>query len=62
MYRGTFRYDRWCAAMDLLKSLHLTGYEELDLNGKTFAQVTAELNGFNTDSLREEIMAKTGRK
>ena len=27
MYRGTFRYDRWCAAMDLLKSLHLTGYE-----------------------------------
>jgi hypothetical protein len=44
--------------MDLLKSLHLTGYEELDLNGKTFAQVTAELNGFNTDSLREEIMAK----
>ena len=58
MYRGTFRYDRWCAAMDLLKSLHLTGYEELDLNGKTFAQVTAELNGFNTDSLREDIMAK----
>jgi len=58
MYRGTFRYDRWCTAMDLLKSLHLTGYEELDLNGKTFAQVTAELNGFNTDSLREEIMAK----
>jgi len=58
MYRGTFRYDRWCAAMDLLKSLHLTGYEELDLNGKTFAQVTAELNGFNTDSLREKIMAK----
>jgi len=37
MYRGTFRYDRWCAAMDLLKSLHLTGYEELDLKGKTYA-------------------------
>jgi saccharopine dehydrogenase-like NADP-dependent oxidoreductase len=58
MYRGTFRYDRWCAAMDLLKSLHLTGYEELDLKGKTFAQVTAELNGFKPESLREEIRGK----
>ena len=58
MYRGTFRYDRWCAAMDLLKSLHLTGYEELDMNGKTFAQVTAELNGFKAGTLREEIKEK----
>jgi saccharopine dehydrogenase-like NADP-dependent oxidoreductase len=60
MYRGTFRYDPWCAAMDLLKSLHLTGYEELDLKGKTYAEVTAGLNGFKAETLREEIRAKYG--
>jgi len=55
MYRGTFRYDKWCAAMDLLKALHLTGDEDLDLKGKTFAQVTAQLNGLNADSVKEDI-------
>jgi saccharopine dehydrogenase-like NADP-dependent oxidoreductase len=58
MYRGAVRYGRWCAAMELLKSLHLTGYKELDLKGKTFAQVTAELNEFKAETLREEIKAK----
>lgn len=60
MYRGTFRYDKWCKALDLLKALHLTGYETLDLTGKSFAQLTAELNGFQLTSLREDIMAKYG--
>jgi len=58
MYRGTFRYKGWCAALDLLKALHLTSYEELDLKGKTFAQLTAELNNFHSESLREEIKEK----
>jgi len=58
MYRGTFRYEGWCAAMDLLKALHLTGYKEMDLKGKTFAQVTAELNGFNVETLRKDIKIK----
>jgi len=56
MYRGTFRYNGWCAAMDLLKDLHLTGYEELEVKGKTFAEITASLNGFNAGTLREDIM------
>ena len=58
MYRGTFRYKGWCAALDLLKALHLTSYEELDLKGKTFAQLTAELNNLQSESLREEIKEK----
>ncbi len=58
MYRGTFRYENWCAALDLLKALKLTGYEELDLKGKTFAQVTAELNGLNAEHIKEDIQIK----
>lgn len=58
MYRGTFRYENWCAALDLLKELKLTGYEERDLGGKTFAQITAELNGLNAENLKEDIKAK----
>jgi saccharopine dehydrogenase (NADP+, L-glutamate forming) len=58
MYRGTFRYENWCAALDLLKALNLTGYEELDLKGKTFAQVTAELNGLNAENIEEDIKSK----
>ena len=58
MYRGTFRYDKWCAAMDLLKALHLTGTEDMDLKGKTFAQVTAQLNGFQAQKVKEDIKKK----
>ncbi len=58
MYRGTFRYENWCAALDLLKSLKLTSYEELNLKGKTFSQITAELNSLNVETLREDIKTK----
>ena len=58
MYRGTFRYENWCEALDLLKALNLTDYKELDLKGKTFAQVTAEINGFETIDLKETIKTK----
>ncbi len=58
MYRGTFRYQNWCAALDLLKALGLTSYEEQDLKGKTYAQLTAEINGFDADNLKDDIKAK----
>lgn len=58
MYRGTFRYPNWCAALDLLKALGLTSYEEQDLRGKTYAQLTAEVNGLDANKLKEDIKAK----
>ena len=58
MYRGTFRYQNWCAALDLLKALGLTSYEEQDLKGKSYAQLTAEINGFDADNLKDDIKAK----
>jgi len=58
MYRGTFRYVGWCAALHLLKALRLTTYDELDLKGLTYAQVCAQLNGFHAETLREDIISK----
>jgi len=58
MYRGTFRYPNWCEAMDLLKDLKLTSYEELEFEGKSFAQVVAELNGMDADKLKADIKRK----
>ena len=55
MYRGTFRYQNWCTAFDLLKALHLTENTTLNLHGKTFAQITAEVNGFEPHNLKETI-------
>ncbi|GAA3579111.1 saccharopine dehydrogenase C-terminal domain-containing protein [Snuella lapsa] len=60
MYRGTFRYKNWCAGLDLLKALSLTSYDVLELKGKTYAQVTAEQNGFNREGLENEIKNKFG--
>jgi len=62
MYRGTFRYAGWCEALHLLKALHLTDYKELETTGITFAQVTARLNGFKTETLREEIKTRFSLK
>lgn len=55
MFRGTFRYENWCEALDLLKALKLTSYDDLDLNGKTFAQITAEVNGLESNDLKNTI-------
>ena len=36
----------------------MTTYDELDLRGKTFAQVTAELNDLNANNVKEDIKTK----
>ena len=58
VYRGTFRYENWCNALDLLKALNLTKYEELDMLNKTYAQITAELNGLDPENIKEDIKTK----
>ncbi len=58
MYRGTFRYQNWCAALDLLKALGLTSYKEQDLRGKTYAGLCAEINGLDAKNLKDDIKAR----
>lgn len=45
IYRGTFRYEDWCEAMDVIKAMGLTGYGELSLKGKSYAEFIAEVSG-----------------
>lgn len=58
MFRGTFRYQNFCNAMDLLKNLNLTSYQEMNVKGKSLGQITAELNGFELATLKTEIKEK----
>ena len=60
MFRGTFRYKNWCDALDLLKALHLISDEKRNIKGKTFAQITAEINDLDPTRLKEAIKTKFG--
>jgi len=50
IYRGTFRYPGWCEAMDALKAMNLTDYDEYPLAGKTYVGFTAEVAGVENES------------
>lgn len=59
IYRGTFRYKDWCEAFDVLKALGMTGYDEYDLRGRTYADFTAEVVGLDASTaLKEKIATK----
>ncbi len=45
LYRGTFRYQDWCEAMDIFKAMGLTKYDEYDLKGRSYAQLISEVAG-----------------
>lgn len=50
MYRGTFRYKKWCTIMDALKSLNLLSYDEVDLESMSYADFMAKLIGVENSS------------
>lgn len=59
IYRGTFRYKDWCEALDILKAIGFTSYDEYDLKGKSYVSFTAEVAGLvNNDSLKSAIAEK----
>jgi len=50
MFRGTFRYEGWCETLDAMKTLRLISNDQLDLSGKTFAEMVAMLIGETSPS------------
>lgn len=58
VYRGTFRYKNWCKALDLMKALNWTGYDEINLTGKTYSQMTAMLSGLPEKGIKEAVKTK----
>lgn len=58
IYRGTFRYKNWCEALDIIKALGLTTYDEYVLKGKSYAEFVAEVAGMDAEALKSEIAKK----
>lgn len=59
IYRGTFRYDKWCEILDSMKAIGLFSYDKLNMEGMTLAGMVAKLTGA-TDS--GNIRQKTAEK
>ncbi|MBE0642281.1 MAG: saccharopine dehydrogenase, partial [Bacteroidales bacterium] len=61
MYRGTFRYEKWCEIMDAMKSIHMISYDEHDLTGLTYAGFTAMVSGVANDgNVKAAVAEKLG--
>jgi saccharopine dehydrogenase-like NADP-dependent oxidoreductase len=43
MYRGTFRYDKWCAILDAMKSVNLLSYDDMDMHKMSYADFMAKM-------------------
>jgi saccharopine dehydrogenase-like NADP-dependent oxidoreductase len=45
IFRGTFRYDKWCEVLDSIKSLNLITYDKINLKGMSYADFMAKMIG-----------------
>ena len=55
VYRGTFRYKDWCEAFDIIKAMGLISYEVVDLQGKSYADFTADVSKTAVEHLKDSI-------
>ncbi len=61
MFRGTFRYEKWCEVLDGMKSLKLLSYDKMDMQGMTYAELLAKLAGIeDISNLKKDIKEKLG--
>ena len=61
MFRGTFRYDKWCEVLDAMKALNLLSYDKINMEGMTYAELLAKLAGLpGIDNLKNAIAEKVG--
>ena len=55
IFRGTFRYDRWCENLDAMKKCDLLSYDKIDLSGKNYANMLAyKIDADNSENIREK--------
>ncbi|HOP04188.1 MAG TPA: saccharopine dehydrogenase C-terminal domain-containing protein, partial [Tenuifilaceae bacterium] len=47
MFRGTFRYTKWCEVLDAMKKIGLISFDKFDMTGMTLADMVAKLIGAN---------------
>lgn len=61
MFRGTFRYDKWCEIMDVFKSVNLLSYDKMNMEGMSYADFMAKMTGAeNSDNIAKKVAEKLG--
>jgi saccharopine dehydrogenase (NADP+, L-glutamate forming) len=58
MYRGTFRYNGWCEALDAMKHLRMLDDSVKDYQGMSYAGFLAERSGLETSDLKRNLAEK----
>ncbi|MDA3886568.1 MAG: saccharopine dehydrogenase NADP-binding domain-containing protein [Candidatus Delongbacteria bacterium] len=55
IFRGTFRYDRWCENLDAMKKCDLLSYDKMNLSGKSYADLLAvKIGADNSEDIRNK--------
>ncbi len=61
IFRGTFRYDKWCEVLDGMKALNLLSYDKINMEGMTYAELLAKAAGLpGIDNLKSTVAEKLG--
>ncbi len=61
MFRGTFRYEKWCEVMDGIKALNLLSNDKISMDGLTYAELLAKVAGFSgINDLDDAVAARVG--
>jgi saccharopine dehydrogenase-like NADP-dependent oxidoreductase len=59
MFRGTFRYDKWCEVIDSMKAINLLSYEKMDVECMTYADFMAKMACIdNKENIRKKVAGK----
>ena len=61
MFRGTFRYDKWCEIIDSFKALNLISYDKFNLEGMSYADFMAKMiDDDSSANIKAKVAAKLG--
>ena len=61
IFRGTFRYEKWCEVMDGIKKLGLLSYDEIEMKGLSLAELLVKQAGFDDiNDLKTAVAEKVG--
>jgi saccharopine dehydrogenase-like NADP-dependent oxidoreductase len=58
MFRGTIRYQGWSELMSVVSKSGWLSLDEVETDGKTYKDITAELTALSKDKLEDELLNK----
>jgi saccharopine dehydrogenase-like NADP-dependent oxidoreductase len=61
IYRGTFRYEKWCEVLDAFKAIDMLSYDKMNMRGMTYRDFMARIIGSdNSEGIRTQVASKLG--